>query len=140
MSVCLWFSCVFAVFGTRPYIGLIYGVILSKIGLRNLINKRLSCLILLSSTFLSFVFSNIVLFCQIIKTPCHMDKDWHYNHFPPTPPSVLEVTYTQVCFIIKVVSSSPIDFYSEKIGFIRVTNFHKFLWSQIQFKGKEIKI
>ena len=31
------------------------------------------------------------------------------------------VTYTQVWYIIGIVSSSPTDFHSEKIGLIRVT-------------------
>ena len=33
----------------------------------------------------------------------------------------LEMTYTQVWYIIGIVSSSPTDFHSEKIGLIRVT-------------------
>ena len=43
---------------------------------------------------------------------------------PPTSirvRSALEVTYTQVWYIIGIVSSSPTDFHSEKIGLIRVT-------------------
>ena len=44
-----------------------------------------------------------------------------------TPVSVLGlisiiVTYNQVWYIIGIVSSSPTDFHSEKIGLIRVTN------------------
>ena len=35
--------------------------------------------------------------------------------------SALELTYTQVWYIIGIVSSSPTDFHSEKIGLIRVT-------------------
>ena len=34
--------------------------------------------------------------------------------------STLELTYTQVWYIIAIVSSSPYDFHSEKIGLIRV--------------------
>ena len=35
--------------------------------------------------------------------------------------STLELTYTQVWYIIGIVSSSPTHFHSEKIGLIRVT-------------------
>ena len=56
-------------------------------------------------------------------------ESWHYNHFPhhtihPATRNflrTLEVTYTQVWYIIGIVSSSPTDFHSEKIGLIRVT-------------------
>ena len=34
------------------------------------------------------------------------------------------MTYTLVWYIIGIVSSSPIDFHSEKIGLIRVTYYH----------------
>ena len=37
--------------------------------------------------------------------------------------SALEVTYIQVRYIIGIISSSPTDFQSEKIGLIRVTNY-----------------
>ena len=37
--------------------------------------------------------------------------------------SVLEMTCTQVWYIIGIVSSSPTDFQSEKIGLIRVKNY-----------------
>ena len=35
--------------------------------------------------------------------------------------SALEVTYTQVWYIVGIISSSPTHFHSEKIGLIRVT-------------------
>ena len=50
---------------------------------------------------------------------------WHYNHSVPPHHRKLfkhfEVTYSQVWYIIGIVSSSPTDFHSEKIGLIRVT-------------------
>ena len=54
-------------------------------------------------------------------------ESWHYNH--STTPSThhrklfkhLEVTYSQVWFIIGIVSSSSTHFHSEKVGLIRVT-------------------
>ena len=54
-------------------------------------------------------------------------ESWHYNHsVPHHPPTenflrTLELTYTQVWYIIGIVSSSPTHFHSEKIGLIRVT-------------------
>ena len=44
-------------------------------------------------------------------------------HHPPSTTNFLSafwVTYTQVWYIIGIVSSSPTDFHSEKIGLIRV--------------------
>ena len=57
------------------------------------------------------------------------DRDsWHYNHSATPHHTIhwklfkhLEMTYTQVWYIIGIVSSSPTHFHSEKIGLIRVT-------------------
>ena len=56
------------------------------------------------------------------------DRDsWHYNHSATPHHTIhwklfkhLEVTYGQVWYIIGIISSSPADFHSEKIGLIRV--------------------
>ena len=51
-------------------------------------------------------------------------ESWHYNHSVPHHRKLfkhLEMTYTQVWYIIGIVSSSPTHFHSEKIGLIRVT-------------------
>ena len=54
-------------------------------------------------------------------------ESWHHNHSVPTHQTTtnflrtLELTYTQVWYIIGIVSSSPTHFHSEKIGLIRVT-------------------
>ena len=61
-------------------------------------------------------------------------------HHTTTPPKnflrTLELTYTQVWYIIGIVSSSPTDFHSEKIGFrvtydppvsVRVNKYSKWL-------------
>ena len=50
------------------------------------------------------------------------------GHKLPPPVSIrvksaLEATYTQVWYIYGIVSSSPSDFHSEKIGLIRVRNY-----------------
>ena len=53
-------------------------------------------------------------------------RERHYNHSVPHHQKLfkhLEVTYSQVWYIIGIVSSSPTDFLSEKIGLIRVTNY-----------------
>ena len=52
------------------------------------------------------------------------DYNHSVPHHPPTHRKLfkhLEVTYSQVWYIIGIVSSSPFDFHSEKIGLIRVT-------------------
>ena len=47
----------------------------------------------------------------------------HFYHFPPTTNflSALEMTDTQVWYILGIVSSSPTVLHSEKIGLIMVT-------------------
>ena len=57
--------------------------------------------------------------------------------------SVLEMTCTQVWYIIGIVSSSPTDFQSEKIGLIKFTNYlpvsnrvKRVFWSEMKSVGK----
>ena len=51
----------------------------------------------------------------------HSVPHHHHHHTTRNFLSTLELTYTQVWYIIGIVSSSPTDFHSEKIGLIRVT-------------------
>ena len=45
----------------------------------------------------------------------------HHTILHQKPFKHLEVTYTQVWYIIGIISSSPTHFHSEKIGLFRVT-------------------
>ena len=74
-----------------------------------------------------FLWSSISLFSLYLSLSLRERESWHYNHSVPPPHhhqklfKHLEVTYSQVWYIIGIVSSSPTDFHSEKIGLIRVT-------------------
>ena len=53
-------------------------------------------------------------------------ESWHYNHSVPHHRKLfkhLEMTYTQVWYIIGIVSSSLTSFHLENIGLIRVTTY-----------------
>ena len=91
-------------------------------GCTNFLNRKMFALLhfYMKATFLFIVKLSLSLFSLTLR------ESWHYNHSttPPTHRKLfkhLEVTYSQVWYIIGIVSSSPTHFHSEKIGLIRVT-------------------
>ena len=74
-----------------------------------------------------YLFGHTVVKLSLSLYSLSLRESWHYNHsVPHHPPTAnflrtLELTYTQVWYIIGIVSSSPTQFHSEKIGLFWVT-------------------